>query len=593
MQRIIHILISIFLFAGLWDCAKTGNPSGGPKDITPPVVVRSRPLNGSVNFTGSQIEITFNEYIRPENFSRQIVVSPPLREGVETRMRGKTLVIDLQEDLLENTTYTLGFGQSVKDLNEGNVLENFTFVFSTGNYLDSLAVTGTVLGAFDLKPLEEAVYVMLYASLEDSVPYTEIPDYLGKTDENGAFLINHASPGTYRVFALQDQNLSLKYDGPEEQIGFLDTSIVLSAAYSMKDSLLLQTNDTLLLPTKDSLPFKGLARYAMRVDLLAFREDNEPQYLINNKREDRRKLMLLFNRELTDTVILEPLNFSPTENWFLYEEYVMKDTLVYWLTDSLIYNMDSLLILARYRVTDSLMNYVPFNDSLEFYYREPVQPTWWLRRREAVEETEKISLALNVRNGQRFDIFRDIVIEPSHPVLEPDTSRIRFEYMEDTLFMPAAWSLYRDPDRLRVYRLSTIWKEECRYRLVIYPGAFEDIYGVTHDTVSVNLQTRHRDHYARINIYLTGVDAPRIIQVLDNKGNVVAWKTTDKDGMVEFPYMEPATYTLKMIYDDNGNGRWDTGDYLAGIQPEKVRFHPGTLAVRSNFHYEINWNSGD
>ena len=157
MNRIFHILFFIFFSLYLWNCAKTGTIEGGPRDTTPPVVVKSKPLNGALNFTGTKVEITFDEYINDREISEELYISPPFKERIETTMRGKTLIIYLEDSLYENTTYTLRFGQSIKDLNEGNILENYEFIFSTGGYIDSLGVSGMVLQAEDLEPLEEKV----------------------------------------------------------------------------------------------------------------------------------------------------------------------------------------------------------------------------------------------------------------------------------------------------------------------------------------------------------------------------------------------------------------------------------------------------
>ena len=612
MKRILHILVSIFFLIYLWNCAKTGSPAGGPRDKTPPVAVKSKPLNGSLNFKGRQVEITFDEYIKPEGMSEEMVISPPLEERIETRMKGKTLVIDMQEALRENATYTLSFGESIKDLNEGNVLNNYEFIFSTGNYLDSLAVIGTVLQAYDLKPLEEDVHILLYTHLNDSAPYLEIPDYVCKANEKGAFLINNIRPATYRLFVLQDQNRNLKYDVPEEQIGFLDTLIILSEGifesidkgsieppdtafsdsglFSIRDSAVFSMEDTLLVPSGDSITLYDLARYSVMVDVFSFREDNEPQYLIDNKRDDRWKLTFLFNREVKDTVILEPLNFRPMKDWFLLEEHIMKDTFDYWITDSLIFNLDSLEIIARYQVTDSLMNYVDFEDTLKFIFREPVQSTRRRKSSEDTKEKENLDLVLNIGKGQNLDIFRDIILTAKHPVFKTDTSKIRFTYRKDTIDFTAAYSLVQDTMHIRKYCLSTKWLEETRYDLHLYPGAMEDIYGLTNDTIKVNFRTRHSDYYGKILVNLTGVDVSTIIQVLDSKGNLVKESSSDTDQIVEFPFLKPGTYTLKSIRDVNKNGRWDTGNYLKGIQPETVSFYKESINIRSNFHYEMNWD---
>ena len=199
----------------LASCAKIGSPAGGPRDKTPPRLEKSKPLNRAVHFDGKQIEITFDEYIKTDAIAQEMVVSPPFQERPDIRLRGMTLIIEWEEELRDSTTYTFRLGQSLKDLNEGNILRNFEFVFSTGDHLDSLGIIGTVLQAFNHKPLEDPVFMMLYENLSDSAPLLEIPDYVGKSDTKGNFLINNLRPATYRIFALQDQNRNYKYDVPD------------------------------------------------------------------------------------------------------------------------------------------------------------------------------------------------------------------------------------------------------------------------------------------------------------------------------------------------------------------------------------------
>ncbi len=616
MYRLFHILLSFLVLIILVQCAKIGSPSGGPRDIAPPVLLKSKPLNKSTLFTGTQLEFTFDEFINSQGMSQELVISPPMEETPEIRMRGKTLVIEFLEDLRENTTYTLSFGETIKDLNEGNILRNFEFVFSTGEKLDSLGVLGMAVQAFNLElpETEDPIFVMLYEILSDSAPLLEIPDYVGKITPQGAFLINNMRPGTYRLFALQDLNRNYKYDVPEEMIGFIDTTLLLdpgmfdykmtdtipepdsllvdSLDIDLQDSLGLDMEDTLIVEVSDSVMLAELGKYSVYVDIFLFQEDNKPQYLSDYARDDRRKLSLYFNRELTQRVQMEPYNFDPAGDWFLLEEHVMKDTLDYWLIDSLVYKTDSLHFLAEYPVTDSLQQIITYYDTLKFNYREPQKATGRRKRQEDKEEPEKekITLSTGVSASQPQDIHRPISIEVQHPVFSTDQSRISLTMKEDTLKIPVPYSLEKDSTRMRRYFMKVDWESEMRYFLDIYPGTFTDIYGLTHDTISINFMTRGIEWYGRILLNLSGVDGPKIIQVIDKNDEIVRASRVIENGLIEFPFLEPAGFTLKVVHDDNGNGKWDTGSYLEGIQPESVSFHPGTISIRSNFDLEINWN---
>jgi len=622
------------------NCAKIGTPAGGAKDKTPPRVEKSKPLNRTVNFKGDKIEITFNEFINTQSISQDLVVSPPFEERPEIILKGKTLVIKWEDELKDSTTYTFSFGESIKDLNEGNILRNFEFVFSTGGYLDSLAILGTVLQAFNLEPHEEKVFLLLYSNLNDSAPLLEIPEYVGRADEKGNFLINNVREADYRLFALQDLNRNYKYDVPEEFIGFVDSVIHLSPelfdttiingtepAVFMRDSsaqvdslipadlraYMEQTDsmalsgpdivvdsigfsmaDSVLMEKDDSITLADLAPWSVFVDVSIFQEDNNPQYLIDNSRKDRRRLTMHFNRRVEDSVILEPYNFEATGDWYIFEEHVMNDTFVYWITDSLIYKRDSLSVFATYQVTDTLFNYVTYYDTLKFNYREVKKKASRRQKKKEQEDdvTEKISLLVKFSGGKVQDLHTPLELELQHPVSSIDPSGISLTQIEDTLEIPVEFSIIHDSIKLRRYFLNVEWEGISTYILNFFPGSFTDIYGLTNDTVSARFNTRDPEYYSRILLNLTGVEGQKIVQVLNDKLEIKHQQITREDGIIEFDQMEPEVSILKLIHDRNGNGKWDTGDYLEHEQPESVEFRPGKLNLRSNFDMEVNWEIG-
>jgi uncharacterized protein (DUF2141 family) len=646
LKRLFHILIGFFLLIIIARCAKIGSPSGGPRDETPPRVEKSKPLNKSVNFTGSRIEITFDEYINTGEISQELIVSPPFEERPEIRLRGKTLIIEWEGEIRDSTTYTFSFGESLKDLNEGNILHNYEFVFSTGGYIDSLSIIGTVLKSFDLKPHDENVFLMLYSNLSDSAPLLEVPDYVGKADGSGNFLINNLRAASYRLFALQDQNRNYKYDIPEEYIGFLDSAIHLSPALFedllddkvgppwqrnsdtlawgftgdsallalpdsisvfqdsalvalpdsipvFRDTSAFSMMDSVIMEGEDSLTLEDIAPWSVFVDVFLFQEDNTPQYLIDNTRKDRRRLEMRFNRRVTDTVLLEPYDFSPEGDWFIFEEHIMNDTFVYWLVDSLVYQKDSLTFLATYQVTDSLLNYVPFHDTLRFNFREAAKKTSRRRKEkdeEPGEEEEKIEISVQIQGSGAQDLHRPLILVVQHPVGQTDVSRISLSKREDTLLIPVDFNLVHDHVKLRRYFMDVDWEGPSDYELSIFPGAFTDIYGLSNDTIINSFKVRDPEYYGRILLNLSGVEGQKIIQVLDSKDAPFRIMITDSDGLYEFDYMPPSSFTLKLIHDSNSNGKWDTGEYLEHLQPESVQFHPEKINIRSNFDMEVNWD---
>ncbi|KPK87816.1 MAG: hypothetical protein AMS27_01465 [Bacteroides sp. SM23_62_1] len=576
------------------------------KDEIPPRVVKENPVNYSVEFDQDRIEIEFDEFIQLMNINQELMISPPMKEKPLVRIRKKSILIDLDEQLYDSTTYTLNFGQAIVDNNEGNPLENYEFVFSTGTYIDSLGVSGIILNAFNLQPSKEPIYIMLYDVDSDSVPYLEIPLYVGRASSEGSFYIHNIRPDTFKVFALKDINSNFLYDNKDEMIAFMDTTFILSAELIDKfldsiqinndtltlDSLNITGNDTLMADSQDTLAITPKRDYSLFFDLYFFQEDFIPQYLSDFQRTDPRKIEFYFNRPLKDTLKIEPLNFAPDTNWYIHENFVMGDTLFYWIKDSSIYNLDSLQLHLNYLVTDSAFNYVPFDDTVYMVYKQEVSRRRGMRREDEQEELKEeiLGLSLNVRKGARHDIYKKIKITPDHPISFIDQTKIQLFFREDTNELPRDFKMIYDPRYLRNYCLEHTWEEGMNYRLFIEPGAFTDIYGMVNDTIDLSFNIQSLDHYSKIILMMEDVHQQTIIQLLDDNERLIAEKIQDQDGSIEFPFLEPVKYKIKVIFDENRNGKWDTGRYLDKIQPEKVKYYSGTIELRANWDLELTWS---
>ena len=593
------IIISTIIL--LNDCAKIGSVPGGPRDEDPPTLVKTEPENYSTGFNEKRIEIEFDEFLQLNNINKELVVSPPLEKQPVVRLKNKSIIIDLESELKDSTTYTLNFGKAIADNNEGNVIENFEYVFSTGSYIDSLGLSGMIVNAFDNKPSEDPIMIMLYDKDQDSLPYNEIPMYVGKTRGDGSFLINNIKPDTFKVFALKDGNFNFLYDLPDEKIGFLDTTVILSAELiqQLLDSAALATDtihvdstsnnlDSLVVEQEDSVYVNP---YAVFINLSFFQEDNTPQYLNDYSRDDPRKLEFIFNRPVKDSVQIEPLNFSSEGEWFIREEFTVGDSLVLWITDSLIYKKDTLKLHLTYLATDSILNYYPYHDTLSLVWTETSPGRRKKDTRE--EEDEMLLLILNIRQGGTFDLYKPIQLVSDHPVQHVDDSKYALFFKEDTIELETEFILNHDTVFLRRYRGTMEWEERMNYRLYLEQGAITDIYGLTHDTMDISFKTQSLEHYGKIILSLSEVNQSLVVQLLDDKGGVVREKSIENDSSIEFPFLEPGTYSVKIIYDRNSNKKWDTGKYLMKQQPERVHFYPDPINVRSNWDMEIFWRLED
>ena len=593
----------------VYGCAKVGSPSGGPKDEDPPKIIKSNPLNYSKGFDSKKIELTFDEFIQLKNIQQELITSPPLDEVPETKLKGKGLIIELNNELKENTTYTLYFGNAIVDNNEGNPIPNFEFVFSTGDHVDSLSVTGKLVNAFNLQPEKDPVYIMLYDNLNDSAPYLEIPAFIGKTRDDGSFVLNNIKPDTFRIFALKDANSNMLFDQNSENIAFLDTSFILdpelieTESYYLADSLIHPDSiaaDTLLPEfvidsiTGDTIKLEKKIRYAFNVNLFLFEEENIFQYLTVKERDRRDRLMFAFKHSLYDSLLINPLNFEYYDNWYIKETSPGNDTIVCWLSDTLISRMDTISLQLGYTIVDSLRNFVTQTDTIHLRYREPKSKDKQGRKKsdngDAGEEEVYLNLKLNVKKGTIVDLNKPVRITSETPVFDTRDSLITLYKIEDTLEIKQDIELSKDTGALGKFKIINKWEEDTRYRLLIEPYAFTDIYGLSNDSASIEFMTQSIDYYGNLLLKLENVSSTIIVQLLDEKEKILREKFTSKSTGTAFRYLKPKGYKLKVVYDDNNNRKWDTGYYLQKIQPEKVSYYKGEVNVRSNWDVEITWS---
>jgi hypothetical protein len=573
-------------------CAQQGSPSGGPRDQDPPVVIESDPPNYSVRFEAKKILITFNEYIVLDNVNQQLIVSPPMEEKPEVKLKKKTLIIEFEEELKINTTYTFNFGLAIKDLHEGNILENFEYVFSTGDLIDSMSVRGTLKYAENLELPDEPVSIMLYSDLRDSVPLTEIPLYIGRSNDSGVFSVNNLRPDIYKVFALKDGNNNFLFDLPTEEIAFLDTTLIVNAQFARQlwgDSVVSSViQDTLSADSSmnvpDSLIVKGPDLNSIYIDLMLFTEASQIQYLTDYSRDDRRKLQLVFALPLTDSFSfhsLQPEGESAPD--FLDYFSPERDSLTLWVKDSLHYNRDSISLAINYTVKDTSEHFVEREDTLMFVYREKTSKN----KRGKQEETEEDKLVIRtIRNNGNQDLNRDLSMLLDFPLENINDSLVSLYQIPDSVEVPVPFEV--KIDTLFPYRatLSTSWESDSRYRMVALPGAFSSIYPMQHDTLDVSFKTRDLEFYGQILLSLKNVKGRVLVQLFSSK-TLVEERVVDTDGQYAFPFLAPKEYHFKFIHDKNKNGKWDTGNYMEKLQPEPVELLPVIIEVRSNWDHDV------
>ncbi|MCD6332873.1 MAG: Ig-like domain-containing protein [Bacteroidales bacterium] len=570
------------LVLGFSSCAQQGALVGGPKDETPPKVVISEPPNYSTGITTNSFKITFDEYFVLKNAREKLVVSPPMKERPELKIKGKTLYIKILDSLQPDRTYALNFGDALVDLNENNPLDNFQFVFSTGNEIDSLEVSGRVVNASDTTP-GAGVAVMLYARNEDSLPMIELPVYLAKTDKEGKFTIRNIAEGDYKIFALKDANSNFLFDQPAEPVAFLDSL--------MHPGVLIDT----LKPATDSA--KASIRYLrtpQNIRLRLFTEHHPHQYLASSERLRKDHIRLIFN-EPADSVTLRRLDTTqlPSSKMpVMYDWYADPDTINVWIMDTLFARPDTLPVLVTYPGYDSLEQMIPVTDTLKLAVSaSPATPA---KSKKSEKKTYPITLTTSVSNSHQHEMGQPLTVTTSVPTPYTDTTKILLYPGNDSTPIP----LILPPSqgtRPRFHILTPALLPDSAYRLEILPGAFRSIRNETHDTLKTRFTVKGEADYGSILIHLPSLSGHGIVELLKNNKKMIRRQFLEGPGTAEFRLLDPGKYHIKLILDTNGNGKWDTGRYLKHLQPEKVLFYAKELTLKANWEIEEtwDWNAGE
>lgn len=605
---VIPFAISGVLFIA--GCAKQSSSiDGGPVDTAPPVTVGAIPANFSTRFKGEKVDIYFDEYVQLRELNKNFSVSPPMEKKPDVVLYGKFIRVRFHSPLKEGFTYTLSFGKSIVDNNEANPLGFFEYVFSTGDVIDSLSLTGRVVNAFDLSPGDKKdqtqtfTKVMLYSTIRDSIPYQERPDYIAVADQEGFFRLSHVRPGTYFLFALRDVGDNFLFDIPSESIAFADSLVVLDQDYYHRpDSLFNLIHD-------DSVKIKTPELIPLDVEMFLFEEPRTRQYLLNVERTDWHKLVLSFNLPLDRQVLLNPVDQDEDPgvvktqkdygDWSIQRLSAQSDTLNVWIKDTSLIHRTPLIISVTYPATDSLRNTVMRTDTIPLTYQSKSQGTQsssGARKRNGNQPAVKVllpyqKLQVSVQSEQSLiDLHVPFALIMSQPVTSFDAKRISLSEMVDTIPKPIDFSLVKDTSQLNRFMVKWNIKEDTKYVMALDSMSFTSMYGAWNDTVKFEFRTQRSDYYSSIRVALSNVRNQVLVQVLDEKGEKVLKEVVaQRNGVVNLNFLPPSVFKLKIIQDMNRNGRWDTGLYLKKKQPERVEFYPELITTQSSFTSNVSW----
>ena len=597
-HRLPFILLLVIV---TYSCASIGNPDGGPYDEDPPKFVGSTPSLRAVNYKKQKIELEFDEFIKLEKASEKVIFSPPQMEQPELKVVGKKVAVEYLDTLKDSMTYTIDFSDAIVDNNEGNPMGNFSFSFSTGANIDSMEVAGTVLQAEDLEPIK-GIQVGLHRDLSDTAFSTKPFDRVSRTDSRGRFSIRGVAPGKYRIYALKDGNQNYLYDSKTEQVAFYDSIIIPDMMPATRQDTVWK--DTL---TIDTIMTVGYTRFLPdSLILRAFKAENTRQYLTRSQRDQENHFILTFSAKADTLPTIKGLNFDE-KDMFVIETTPRNDSICYWIKDSLVYLMDTLAIQLDYLYTDTLDQLVPTTDTLYLAnkltraQKEKLKKEEEEKKEKERKKREKKGLEpekepmkfldMKIDAAGSFDIYNNIVLSFQEPLASIDTSAIKMEVKVDTLWEPTPFLFVADSVMPRTYEILAQWEPEKEYQLTIDSAAIVGLYGLHTNKVQQTVKVKKLDEYGTLLLNIVGAPEGSLVELLDNGGKVLRQQPVSAENTADFYFLNPNTkYYIRLLVDRNGNGKWDTGNYEQGIQPEEVYYFPKVWEMKANFEFEETWN---
>ena len=533
-------------------CANTSQaPTGGRKDTIPPVIVKMnpRPYVIGVPLEGAKFEFTFDEYVKVNN-PRNIFLSPPQKTAPKYKMKGKKLIISFEEPLNENTTYTLNFYGALQDINENNPYPGYSFVFSTGDSIDSLYVTGLVQDCTTLDPVKNAT-VLLYQSQEDSAVFKELPFAATKTDEWGFFALRNLPATGFRMYAISDENGNNRYDPDTESIAFIDSLV--KPVNVIRDSVY----ELMFFDMKDTLACRDRKT---EYELSMFKETPSRQYIDLYGRRSERSAFVSFSARNAHIDTIWIAGLSPDR--LITQINLERDSLEIWMNDQR--NIpDTVMLFVNYLKTDSTGVLSGFTEEIKLGNENPRAP---------VDTIAKMDLTVDPKRVET----EGFILEFGYPVINAQFDSIRLVVTDlHNVDERGTISYYRDSLNLRKYHIMPEGKMSIssKYTLTVPKGIFRDINNAWNDSTQVTVSLPIDVKLSTLQLDLKNVNHKYIVEMLDERRTQTLFThVVNQDKMVEFPYLTAGKYYIRITEDLNGNSYVDTGSLLDHQMPERVKY---------------------
>ncbi len=578
LQKTKNIIVALLLIVLFYGCANRGQgPQGGPKDEVPPRVVSSSPADKSINYTRNKIEINFDENITLKDIANNVIVSPPQRVNPDIRAYGRKLMLEFADTLKPDVTYSVNFGNAIVDNNESNALKNYVFSFATGSQIDTMQLSGTLINAEDLNPLN-GIIVGIHSDLNDSAFVKKSFDRITRTGDNGKFTVYNVKTSRFRVYALGDlnrDNMCQLGEGAALNEKVFETSM---EDYMRQDTV---WKDSLTVDTIRQV--KAVRFLPNDVALRYFKDVKKKQYLLKSERPAQHKVSLLFNTANEKLPEIKALNCE-WENKYLLQRNATLDTLTYWLTDSTLIKRDTISLQLSYLKSDSAMNLVSKTDTIHFVIKKSARV-----QDNSKKPKKKEFLSINTNVSSKFDSYNPVSLSFTSPVVGLDAAAIHLNQVVDTVLVPRSFRVEKVDSVGLNYRLHYKWEPESAYVLTIDSATIHDIYGLHNDAQKLEMKVRSLEDYSSLLLTMTRFDSAAVFQVLDKNDKVIR-SVPVQANPTRVEFLEPGDYYVRMFLDINRNKKWDTGDVAKNLQPEEVFYYSKKLTLIKNWEFEESWD---
>ena len=583
LKKAFKYTLLIAVLALLYSCANMKRPTGGPQDMLPPIMVKSKPPINSLNFDGEKVEIEFDELIQLKDHNEKVIISPAQKIPAQIRSNGKKVTVQFKDSIIPNTTYTIDFSNSIRDFNEENPLDNFSFAFSTGDVLDTLQISGMLLNARDLEPMQNIV-VGVHSNLNDTA-FTTVPlEKVARTNDKGEFTIRNLKPGKYKLFAVNDIDRNFKFTATED-IAFYDSIIEPKAeTIEYSDTLRTVTHEIDTVRT-----VKGTSFTPNDILLSMFNEEIAAQYLVKDERPDSARLYLEFATRADTLPEFELLDFKDLKNWCKMNWSPTNDTITYWLTHQELIKTDTIRVALKYMRTDTTYTLRKYNDTILF--KKPIKRHIKTKKKHKVDTVKVVVFSpFNVASSTLQDVHLPLRFKANIPLDSIKRDMIHFSQKVDTLWKELAVPEIKQETEYNLsnYVMDYKWEPGAEYTLMLDSAAVVDIKGQPSKMIEHKFKVKMLEDYCDV-YFNVNVNDSAFIELLDS-GDKPVRTAPVKKGSAEFNYLNPGQYYVRLVIDKNNNGKYDTGNYNEKRQPEEVFYYHKRLSIKKNWEVTENWD---